>query len=119
MLIESKVRAEIESIWTSACHPVRKARRFLALSDRLAGLAKHFANLGFRAVPNENPSSRRMLWSSAAKFLHYAQQAREFAKKSLTGGSQPLGFDYGPQTYATPNWGFDAESRRSALEVRQ
>lgn len=117
MLIESKVRAEIESIWAAACHPVRRARRFLALSDRLTGLAKHFANLGFRAKSEENPASRRLLWASSAKFLHYAQQAREFAKKSLSGGSPPLGFDYAPQSFATPTWGMGAGGPSNSAEA--
>lgn len=117
MLIESKVRAEFDNIWSAATGPVRKARKFLALSNRLSGLARHLANLGFSSSTEENPTSRKLLWASAAKFLHYAQQARDYARLSLQGRRTKMGFDYEPQKYATPAWSDAQEKVAPPFEV--
>ncbi len=117
MLIESKIRAEVESIWATAGTPIRKARKFLSLSQRLAALARHFANLGFHARREDEAAARKRFWTSAANLLHQAQQARECARYALIEKAPGLGFNYGPQAYATPNWSTSRERVPSPFEV--
>jgi hypothetical protein len=117
VLIESKVRAEFDTIMNLGASPLRKARKFLALEKRLSLLARHLANLGFASSEKENPTARKLLWASSAKILHFAQQAREFARQSLYNRPPKIGFDYGPQAYATPNWAPVDEHVQESTEV--
>lgn len=117
MLIERKVRVEFGRIWDSAAGPIRKARRFLALSSRLSSLASHLAHLGFTVQAEAQPGGRKLFWASAAEVLHFAQQARDHAREALRGENPKLGFDYGPQAYATPGWSEAKEPVPAPSEV--
>lgn len=104
MLTENKVRQQFAAIWRSVGSPIRKARRFLKLSQRTRALGKRLMDLGFASHAQGEHAKSRRFWSAAAGLMALSDSARQNARSALHGGKQRLGFDYAPQGLAVPSW---------------
>ena len=117
MHAEQRFRNAFKALWDADLSPLQRTRRFLRFALRAKMLGAHLANLGFHANAARQTQQTRRLWAAASTFLSLAVEAREHARRSLSGKNPGLRFAQQPQAYAVPSWERGGQRIPSPSEV--
>lgn len=83
MLMEARIRRELEEARNAPVSRLGKVRRLLRLSRKTRALAEHLADLGFQEFHKSRESRSKRFWTTAANLLALADLARFLARREL------------------------------------
>jgi hypothetical protein len=83
VLMEARIRRELDEARKAPLSRMGKVRRLLRLSRRTRALAEHLADLGFQEFHRNRDSRSKRFWRTAANLLALADVARLLARREL------------------------------------
>lgn len=91
MLMEARIRRELDEARSAPGSRLGKVRRLLRLSRKTRALAEHLADLGFQEFHRNRDSRSQRFWRTAANLLALADVARLLARRELQESKVPRG----------------------------